>query len=195
MLSNLGTELYKKLTIFAIVLALTTAAHVASAQSPDEGGVSYDGGGEEVLQSIWVPMIAHAPFSLTLTAEWSRPMSNGGTFTTANSRPIKRDSVGRLYEERWLMSPKGSNIPSQMSWIQIADPVAHTLLQCNAHKKVCELLKLADSQTTLRFDPSRIKSGTIKDNKGNEKGTRTHEDLGAQYFAGIRSASTRTQPP
>ena len=122
-------------------------------------------------------------------------MNNGGTFTTANSRPIKRDSTGRLYEERWLMSPKGSNIPSQMSWIQIADPVAHTLLQCNVRQKVCELLKLADHETTARFDPSRIKSGTITDNKGNEKGTRTHEDLGAQYFAECPSASTRTRPP
>jgi len=53
-------------------------------------------------------------------------MNNGGTFTTVNSRPIKRDSTGRIYQERWLMSPKGSNIPSRMSWIQIADP-------CGAH--------------------------------------------------------------
>jgi hypothetical protein len=185
MRSNLVRGLHKKLFAVAIVIALTTSARILYAQSPDEGGVSYDGGGEEVLQSIFVPLIPHAPFSLTLSAEWSRPMNNGGTFTTANSRPIKRDSTGRLYEERWLMSPKGSNIPSQMSWIQIADPVAHTLLQCNARQKVCELLKLADRETTARLDPTRIKSGTIMDNKGNEKGTRTHEDLGAQYFVGM----------
>ena len=185
MLRDLGNGPCKKLFLLATVIALATGARVVRAQSPNEGGVSYDGGGEEVLQSIFVPLIAHAPFSLTLAAEWSRPMNNGGTFTTANSRPIKRDSVGRLYQERWLMSPKGSNIPSQMSWIQIADPVEHTLFQCSVRQKVCELLKLADSETTARFDPSRIKSGTIKDNKGDEKGTRTHEDLGAQNFAGM----------
>jgi hypothetical protein len=184
MLSNLGSGLYKRLLVLAIVITLTTGARVVCAQSPDEGGVTYDGGGEEVLQSIFVPFMAHAPFSLTLTAEWSRPMNNGGTFTTANNRPIKRDSAGRIYQERWLMSPKGSNIPSRMSWIQIADPVAHTFYECNPRQKVCELRTLQDS-VTARFDPSRIQSGTIRDNKGDEKGTRTHEDLGAQLFVGM----------
>jgi hypothetical protein len=184
MLRDLGSGLYKRLFVFAILIALTTGGRVACAQSPDEGGVSYDGGGEEVLQSIFVPLIAHAPFSLTLVAEWSRPMNNGGTFTTANSRPIKRDSVGRLYQERWLMSPKGSNIPSRMSWIQIADPVAHTFYECEPQQKVCELRTLRDS-VTARFDPARFKSGPLKDAKGDEKGTRTHEDLGAGSFAGM----------
>ena len=181
---DLGRGLYKRLFVFAIVIARTTGGRVVCAQTPDEGGVSFDGGGEEVLQSIFVPFMAHAPFSLTLTAEWSRPMNNGGAFTTVNSRPIKRDGLGRIYQERWLMSPKGSNIPSRMSWIQIADPVAHTFYQCNAPQKICELLTLRDS-VTLRFDPARFKSGPLKDNKGEGKGTRTHEDLGAQYFAGL----------
>ena len=145
MLRDLGRRLYKRLSVFAIVIALMAGGRGVCAQTPDEGGVSFDGGGQEVLQSIFVPFMAHAPFSLTLAAEWTRSMNNGGTFTTVNSRPIKRDSVGRIYQERWLMSPKGSNIPSQMSWIQIADPVAHTLYQCNPRQKACELLMLGDS--------------------------------------------------
>ena len=146
-LRDLGCGLCKRLSVFAIVVALAAGGCVVCAQTPDEGGVSFDGGGQEVLQSIFVPYMANAPFSLTLAAEWSRPMNNGGSFTTVNSRPIKRDSEGRIYQERWLMTPKGSKIPSQMSWIQIADPVAHTLYQCNARQKVCELLKLRDSMT------------------------------------------------
>ncbi len=169
--------------LFVFVTAIALSA-TARAQSPDEGGVTYDGGGQEVLQSIFVPFLANAPFSLTLTAEWSRPMANGGTFTTANRRPIKRDSVGRIYEERWLMSPKGSGVPSRMSWIQIADPVAHTLYQCEPQKKVCELVILDDS-VNARFDPSHFKSGPLKDAKGVEKGSRTHQDLGTGYFAGV----------
>ena len=183
-LRDLGCGLCKRLSVFAIVIALATGGCVVCAQTPDEGGVSFDGGGQEVLQSIFVPYMANAPFSLTLAAEWSRPMNNGGSFTTVNSRPIKRDSEGRIYQERWLMTPKGSKIPSQMSWIQIADPVAHTLYQCNARQKVCELLTLRDS-VTARFDPARFKPGALKDNKGNDVGTRTHEDLGAQMFAGL----------
>jgi hypothetical protein len=165
----------------AVAFLLLVGTRRVQAQTPDEGGVSFDGGGEEVLQSIFVPYLPNAPFSLTLTAEWSRPMNNGGSFTTVNSRPIKRDSRGRLYEERWLMSPKGSNIPSRMSWIQIADPQAKTLCQCNARTKVCELLKLNDN-VSLRFDPTRMESGPLK----NGKGTTTHEDLGMLYFAGVR---------
>lgn len=180
-----GRGLCGRLLVFAMAVALTFGGRVVCAQTPDEGGVTFDGGGQEVLQSIFVPFMANAPFSLTVTAEWSRPFANGGTFTTVNSRPIKRDSVGRIYEERWLMSPKGSNIPSRMSWIQIADPVAHTFYECEPRQKVCELRTLRDS-VTARFDPARIKSGPLKDAKGEEKGTRTHEDLGAGSFAGMQ---------
>jgi hypothetical protein len=164
-----------------IVLTLVLAAWRAGyGQSPDEGGVSFDGGGHEILESIFVPYLPNAPFSLTLTAEWVRPMANGGTFTTANSRPIKRDSVGRIYQERWLMAPKGTNIKSRMSWIQISDPVAKTLYQCNAFTKVCDLVTL-DDNVSLRFDPTRFKSASLKDGKGK----RVHEDLGPTFFAGL----------
>lgn len=181
---DLGHAPRKWMIALAIAVALTSGGCVVCAQSPDEGGVTFDGGGQEVLQSIFVPFMANAPFSLTLSAEWSRPFANGGTFTTVNSRPIKRDSAGRIYQERWLMSPKGSNIPSRMSWIQIADPIAHTLYQCEPRQRVCELVTLRDS-VTARFDPARFKSGPLKDAKGEDKGTRTHEDLGAGSFAGL----------
>jgi hypothetical protein len=165
----------------AMPFLLLVGTQAVRAQTSDEGGVSFDGGGQEILQSIVVPAIPNAPFSLTLAAEWSRPMSNGGTFTTANSRPIKRDSRGRLYEERWLMTPKGSGVPSQPSWIQIADPQARTLYQCNVRTKVCDLLKLSSS-VSARFDPTRVPSGPLQGGKG----TRTHEDLGGGYFAGVQ---------
>ncbi|RXH55818.1 hypothetical protein [Granulicella sibirica] len=146
----------------------------------DGGSASGDGGGQEVLESIFVPYVAHAPFSLTLATEWQRPISNGGTYTVVNSRPIRRDGAGRIYQERWLLSPKGSGIPSRMSWIQIADPVAHTYYECSPRQHVCEVETLNDN-TALRLDPNRFKSGDLPDGKG----TRTHEDLGAQTLAGV----------
>ena len=181
---DLGRGLWNPMFVVAIAIALTFGNRIVCAQTPDEGGVTFDGGGQEVLQSIFVPFMAHAPFSLTVIAEWSRPMPNGGTFTTANSRPIKRDSAGRIYQERWLMSPKGSKIPSRMSWIQIADPATHSLYQCEPRQKVCELTTFTDS-VTARLDPGRFKSGPLKDSKGEEEGMRTHEDLGADSFAGM----------
>lgn len=170
-----------QMMVFALAMVMLAGGRVAGAQSPDEGGVSFDGGGHEILESIFVPYLPNAPFSMVLAAEWARPMSNGGSFTTVNSRPIKRDSVGRIYQERWLMIPKGSGVVSRMSYIQVIDPVAHTIYQCNAFTKVCDLVTLLDN-VTLRFNPARFTSGPLKD----DKGKRVHEDLGETFFAGVR---------
>ncbi len=176
---DFGNGFYKGLIAFAIAIVLAGGRAV---QAQDDATMTAtDGGGQEVLQSIFVPLVAHAPFSLTLATEWTRPMNNGGTYTVVNSRPIKRDSMGRLYEERWLLSPKGSNLPSQMSWIQIADPATRTLCQCNMRQKVCELLTLSSLAVNGRFDPTRLKSGPLTSGKGSF----THEDLGAAFFAGL----------
>lgn len=172
---------------FAAVAIAAVWCSAGSAQQDGGGGLipGYDGGGQEVLQSIFVPYVPNAPFSLKLAAEWVRPMANGGTFTTVNSRPIMRDSRGRIYQERWLMTPKGSGIASRMSWIQIADPAAKTLYQCNAAQKVCMLVGLSDD-VTLRVDPSKFVSGDMKNREGEVKGKRVHEDLGETYFSGVR---------
>jgi hypothetical protein len=163
---------------------LAISPSLARAQN-DDGGVTYTRG-EELLESIYVPNLTNAPFSLTLATEWSRPMQNGGTYTIVNSRPIKRDSAGRIYMERWLLSPKGSNIPSQMSWIQIEDPVAHTYYECSARQHLCELTTVR-SFSIRRYDPAAVKSGPFN----NGKGSRTHEDLGERFFAGVRVHSYR----
>lgn len=166
------------LIVFAAVIALSPVAFAQAAQ--EDGGLSYDNRGQELLESVFVPAIAHAPFSLTLATEWSRPMSNGGTYTVVNSRPIKRDAEGRIYEERWLLAPKGTQIQSRMSWIQIADPLAKTLLECNARNHVCELEDWRFGGRSAA-QPQNAKSGTLV----NGRGTHEHEDLGPQFFAGL----------
>ena len=167
--------------IFATLLLATS---VAGLRAQEDGGVSVgfdnNGRGQELLESIFIPYLPNAPFSLTLATEWSRPMGNGGSYTVVNSRPLKRDSVGRIYQERWLLSPKGSNRPPRMSWIQIADPVAHTIYQCDVPHKVCDLVGLSD-RTDLRLKPELSRSAPLKE----DKGTYTHEDLGPQFFVGL----------
>jgi hypothetical protein len=49
-----------------------------------------DGGTSGRMESIFIPPLVGAPFSLTLVTEWSRPLGNGGTFTLANRRRIVR---------------------------------------------------------------------------------------------------------
>jgi len=165
------------LVVAALAVVLCCVGHAQ--EETLDGGASYNSG-QELLESIFVPMMPHAPFSLKLSTEWTKPMSNGGTYTTANLRPIMRDSMGRIYQERWLMAPKGSKIPSQMSWIQIANPIDHTLYECTPRQHVCELRTLRDS-ATLRFNPNSFRVGPIPGGKG----MRTHEDLGADFFTGV----------
>src|ERR1700712_853725 len=110
------------IVVCAVSVATFGAGHAGAQQ--EDGGVSYFGRGQEVLESIYVPNLAGAPFSLQLSTEWTRPLLGGGTMTAVNSRPIKRDSQGRIYMERWLLEPKGNIARSRMSWIQIDDPVS-----------------------------------------------------------------------
>jgi hypothetical protein len=159
------------------LLALPFVSHSLRAQT-DDGGVTYESH-EEVLQSIVIPNIPNAPFSLTLSTEWVRIMRNGGTYTTVNARPIKRDSAGRTYMERWTLVPKGTHSRSAMTWIQIEDPVAHTYYECNVMHHICDL---TEAKPTPRGpNPALLVSGTLPGGRG----THTHEDLGSQSFAGL----------
>lgn len=164
----------------ALIAASLCLPCAPALRAQDDGGFTpTDGGGGGVLESIYVPNFPNAPFTLTLHTEWIQTLRNGGTFTEVNARPIMRDGAGRIYQERWLLTPKGSDIRSQMTTIQIDDPIAHKFYNCFVQQKVCEV------QTSVmgvaHYDPNRLKSGPLK----NGKGTFLHEDLGATSVAGM----------
>ncbi len=161
----------------AAILSLTCSLSLGAQE--DGGGTVTDGGGRGVLESIYVPNFPNAPFSLTLHTEWVQTMRNGGTFTEVNSRPILRDSAGRIYMERWLLVPKGSTMTSIMTTIQVDDPVAGKFFQCYVRQKVCELG--ISVMGLAHYDPARLQSGPLKSGKG----TFLHEDLGAGNVAGM----------
>src|ERR1700758_3997953 len=170
-------------------LATSAALQVANPQQPEHrsnaatGGIvsRVDGGaGGGVMQIIFVPPKAGAPFSLTLTTEWTRPMGSGGTFTLVNERHIVRDSKGRIYQERWILVPKGGKIKSQMNVFQITDPELHTWFNCEVATKVCELLQYTLT-AEQKYLPATGPSGPLPDGSG----FRTHEDLGAGNTLGV----------
>lgn len=161
-------------------IPLVALALCGAVQAQEDGGVSFDNHGQELLESLTVPPLAGSPFSLQLATQWVKPMNNGGSFTQVNSRPIKRDSAGRLYQERWLLVPKGSKLVSQRSWIQIADPIAKTLLECSEAVKRCRLQNWRGWNQPAAH-PELGVSGPLSSGHG----TRTHEDLGGQRFAGL----------
>lgn len=146
-----------------------------------------DGGANGVMQSIFVPPIASAPFTLTLSTDWSRPLANGGTVTLSNQRHIARDGHGRIYQERWVLVPKGGPIRSTLNLVQIGDPDKHTLYNCFVATKTCELIAY-NRPSAASYEPHIGVSGPLPNNYG----SREVENLGVADTAGVPTTGTRT---
>lgn len=184
------------LTCLALVAIISAAIEAQQPQPAAENPsdqqpvpvMMHDGGVTQVLQSIYIPPIQNAAFTAIVHTEWVRPLPEAGTFTVTNQRQVARDSQGRIYEERWLLVPKGGKVQSQMNVIQIGDPVAHTLYNCYLLRKphVCTLERFAEGLTTS-YRPASGQSGPLPDGSG----FRTHEDLGIANIAGVETAGTR----
>jgi hypothetical protein len=164
--------------------ACTVQAQV-QVQPPTRPPQAQDGGTREVLESIAIPPLVNAPFSGTLVTEWTRPMADGGTYTLTNHRRIARDSAGRIYEERWLLVPKGSDIKSHMNFIQIADPINRTLYTCSIFHKTCDLTAYRPAASAAFEDEPPPPPGRSKD------GTHTVENLGTKNLFGLDTIGTR----
>jgi len=146
-----------------------------------------DGGERGVLESIVIPPISHAPFTATLATESVRYADDGASMTFVNQRRIARDANGRIYQERWYLVPKDSNVESRMNWIQIADPNQRTLYNCSTEKHVCDLLK---------YDPtSELSAATARRGTSNrlpqDGGEVVWEDLGTRSIAGVDTVGAR----
>ena len=155
--------------------------------SPQVGAVPVrDGGTREVLESIFIPPMEGAPFQLTLATEWIRPLGPDGSYTLVNRRRILRDSAGRIYQERWILVPKGGKVESTMNVIQIADPVQHILYTCWVVEKQCNLSRYA-GLTTKVYRPDLEASGPLPGGDG----FRNHEDLGGNTQNGCETHGYR----
>ena len=155
--------------------------------NPQPGGAHagivrrHDGGSNgAIMQSLFIPPKAGAPFTLTLSSEWTRPLGNGGNWTLVNERRISRDSKGRIYQERWILVPKGGQVKSWMNVFQITDPELHTWFNCEVASKVCELLQYTLTTTDAYLPPTQP-SGPMPGGIG----SRVHQDLGESSTLGI----------
>jgi hypothetical protein len=177
-----------KVRTFLLAVGALSCGTFVAAQEQNVPAVvrANDGGVTGPMQSIFVPPKAGAPFSLTLATEWIRTMSNGGTFTLANERKIARDASGRIYQERWILVPKGGSLKSHMNVFQILDPEMHTWYNCDTASKVCELLKYRYT-TEDTYQPAVGTTGPLPDGKG----SRLHEDLGAGSVEGVETHGYR----
>lgn len=150
------------------------------AQEPEEGTHAPDGGTIEQINSILIPPVLHAPFTCTVTAEWTRILEDGSTQTLQNHRLVVRDSAGRIYQERRRLVPKDS--PSDVQRLEISDPAAHTKYFCRTENRVCVL-----ADYTGPSPASAQPMGQQKD----KFGTLTREDLGRTSVSGLDAIGTR----
>ena len=146
-----------------------------------------DGGVREVLESIAIPPIPHAPFFATLDTEATKYTADGTTMTFVNERHIARDVQGRIYEERWFLVPKNGSVKSAMNWIQIADPKQRTLYNCSPQRHICDLLVYAPASDLGAASPAKGTSRILPNGQGNV----AWEDLGNRNIAGIDTVGAR----
>ncbi|MBB5317792.1 hypothetical protein [Tunturibacter empetritectus] len=177
------------LVVLLVVVALVVPSFVLaqSAINPAPPVVHIqDGGTSGRMESIFIPPLTGAPFSMMLVTEWSRPLGNGGSFTLVNKRRIVRDGRGRIYQERWLLVPKGSKIESRMDVIQITDPKEHTWLNCGVDEKICEVRPYG-LVPDMVYKLAMGTSGPLPDGQG----FRQHDDLGLSNSNGVDTIGYR----
>lgn len=186
------TKLFVLSGLFAVCCCAALAAGQAqqnqAQQNQAQQRVTHvaDGGTSEVLESIEIPSIVHAPFYATLDTEWERPLAGGGSYTFQNERHIARDNAGRVYEERWYLVPKNGKIQTKMYYTQIFDSVAHDAYSCGVVERVCTL-RAYDAPAEVDFAADTNGSGVLPDGWGFV----THEDLGKQTVAGVETTGVR----
>jgi hypothetical protein len=120
------------------------AGLMAQAQNSGQGpAVAHapDGGVKQTLQSISIPPLANAPFTATVTTEWTHLMPDGTTATVKNKRIVARDSTGRIFQERRYFSPTGDRQPPPLSNLQYLDPNRHEFFDCVPAQKSCQALE------------------------------------------------------
>ncbi len=167
--------------------SLIAMAQVQQAQQAEPHVAARDGGVREVLESIVIPPIPHAPFTATLATEWVKYGADGATVTLVNQRRIARDGRGRIYGERWWLVPKGGKVESTMNWIQLTDPKQRTLYNCSTEKHICDLLIYDPADALSAMSPRRGSSGPLPNGDGNAE----WEDLGTRNIAGIDTVGIR----
>jgi len=161
--------------VLFLMLTSLMFAPLASAQDQPKQPVIHfnDGGGGGRMESLFIPPKTGAPFSMILVTEYTRFLEGGGTLTLTNQRRIMRDSSGRIYQERWLLVPKGSKVKSFMDVLQVMDPTTHIWYNCDTATKVCNLYPFP-LKSDQNYQPALGTSGPLP----NGKGVRQVDDLG-----------------
>jgi hypothetical protein len=161
--------------------SLLFAALPACSQDPADVPHARDFGAREMISSIFISPLPNAPFQATVTAEWTKYLPDGSTFTRRNRRLVVRDSKGRIYQERRQLVAGAVTRPTMLLRIEISDPAAHTKYFCEPDLSSCELRTYDIPADALVAQPEEFDA----DRPVNRV------NLGAKVIDGLQTTGTR----
>lgn len=162
-------------------LAVAIVPHV-SAQSPQDALHAPDGNSFTRIVSIFISSIPNAPFTATVSTEWTRQTGDGATVVVKNHRTVARDSQGHVFEERRCFVPADSNAPSLLFQMDYVDPTHHTRTACYPGSKLCDTYNFF-----APVNAATLPVGPMADGKH----YLSREDLGKGETEGLETIGTR----
>jgi len=170
--------------ILAFSLATLVVAFVSYilAQNPQDALHAADGNSFTRIVSIFISPIPNAPFTATVSTEWTRQTSDGAAVVVKNHRMVARDSQGHVFEERRRFVPADSNSQSLLFQMDYVDPALHTRTVCLPPSSTCEVRGFFEPVST-----STIPVGPMADGKH----YLSREDLGKSETEGLETIGTR----
>ncbi len=165
-----------------LLLSLNNFAQIGPQRDSSAGTHAPDGGVIERFNSILLPPIAHAPFTSTVTAEWTKILEDGSTWTVQNHRLVVRDGAGRIYQERRRLIPQGSQAEPELQRIEISDPATHKKYFCRPETHICEV---AD------YRGPELAAAQPVGSEEDSFGSLSREDLGKSLVNGVEAVGTR----
>ena len=167
------------IVLFTLVVATIPAI---SAQDTQNALHAPDGNSFSRIVSIYIAPIPNAPFTATVSTEWTRQTSDGASVIVKNRRMVARDSQGRVFEERRRFVPGDSDAPSLLFQMDYVNPAQHTRMVCLPANKVCDTYNLFTP-----VDTDKLPVGPMADGKH----YLSREDLGKSELDGLETIGTR----
>ena len=173
-----------KRIFFPLCLATAVALLVPRllAQIPQDALHAPDGNSFTRIVSILIPPLANAPFTATVSLEWTRQTSDGATIILKNQRLVARDSRGRVFEERRRFVPADSAAPSLLFETDYVDPASHAKWVCYPSGKVCDVYGYS-----AVVNEATVPVGPLGDGHRYLR----REDMGKGQFEGLETIGTR----
>jgi len=161
--------------VFAILCGAAGAQEQPAMHAPD-------GSTRERPESLVILPKTNAPFSATVTTEWTRILVDSTSQTNWNHRTIARDSSGRVFEERRYFTPTGNQETTMLTERDYRDPNRRERYICMTAQRVCFVSPFSAPESVNLMPAGNLPGG---------RGTVTREELGRKTIEDIEVIGSR----